>query len=230
MCLSNDNISLTSENVSLETLNASCSEATTFFKDFRGPIHFETCDDSECDDVDFDDFKSPLQCGDNEVFINPLLLEEFDDDDSSISDEDEETESLTFSITCHNDSKIIINPHLIEDSLCDSDEEEFKNLLDTSIEQMDEVHGIVSKANFFKTVATILYLLWVSLLLLSQNVSVEALMLTLFGITVLRTLIQVCTNSKVMRINSFLSHGVSFQIKKDLNEEKKSIWSFSMMI
>jgi hypothetical protein len=76
--------------------------------------------DSDSDDFELDISSSPLQCAGNQVFINPVLLEECESDES---------ESLTFSITCDNDSEIVINPSLLQESLFESNEDEFNDLL-----------------------------------------------------------------------------------------------------
>jgi hypothetical protein len=186
--------------------------------------------DSDSDDIELDITSSPLQCGDNQVFINPLLLEESECDES---------ESLTFSITCDNDSEIVINPSLLQESLFESNENEFNDLVDSSLEHVYETNDIVAEAHLYKTVATFLYLLMVSILLLSETVSSEMIILVLLALPVMRSLIQLFTNKEVGNISDHFklmfpsksfSHGVSFRIKKRSSAEKKSLWNYTMTI
>ena len=154
-----------------------CSEtAVNSLSDTKDPIHLQGIEDydSDSDDIEFENIApAALQCGDNQVFINPLLLEGTEIDCSSIDSESDdcETGDLMCSITCyHNDSKVIINPSLLQGSLFETSELEFNDLIDSSLEHMSEANEVVAKANLFKSVTTFLYLLLISMFLSSETV------------------------------------------------------------
>ena len=106
MCLNTESICLKSNNACLQTLSIHSPETSVNLIANKDPLHLQAIEeyDSDSDDIELDITSSPLQCGDNQVFINPLLLDESECDES---------ESLTFSITCDNDSEIVINPSRI---------------------------------------------------------------------------------------------------------------------